>query len=418
MGLTVRGKLTLSFPYPIPPPPTPGFELPITQQQKITSCGTPTSNYNFGSAVDITETTLIVGESGYLSDRGRACIFTKSGGTWTTQDTLTASDGAASDRFGASAALSANGDIAVVGAHFQSAGGDDRGAAYVFTRSGETWSQQQKLTQSSAANFDYFGCDVAISADGNTIVVGAFSVGIGGAFFVFEKDGSTWTEVEKITGASGSEFGWCVAISADGNTIITGAPADTSGRGAAWVYTRDAGSPINWSQQQKLVSGLIVTNQTFGRDVDISGDGNTVIVGSVREDGNANPAGRAYVFTRSGETWSTEKILIPSWYTNGDYYGYSVAINDAATTILIGAHLSYGTAEEYAIFRDAGAAFVFEKSGSPIWEEIDVLLQDTRHDEDGFGFSVSLNPLGNEASIGAPFEANGGFEVGSVYTFK
>ena len=219
---------------------------------------------------------------------------------WGGQKKLTASDGAATDSFGNSVALS--GDTALVGA----LGGDvgafaDQGSAYVFVRSGATWTQQQKLVASDGAYSDQFGVSVALSGD--TALVGAPSDQVGvnadqGSAYVFVRSGTIWAEQQKLTASDGAAddlFG--IAVTLSGDTALVGAHSDDVGananQGSAYVFVR---SGATWTQQQKLVASDGAYVDQFGVSVALSGD--TALVGAHSDDVGANAnQGSAYVFT-------------------------------------------------------------------------------------------------------------------------
>ena len=160
-----------------------------------------------------------------------------------------------------SVALSADGNTALIGDPGNNAG---VGAAWAFTRSGQAWTQQgPKLTGSGEIGEGFFGMDVALSADGNTALVGGpRDNGEVGAAWAFTRSGQTWTQQgSKLTGSGAigaGLFGWSVALSADGNTALIGGPADNqgvgalTGVGAAWVFTR---SGQTWAQQGPKLTG-------------------------------------------------------------------------------------------------------------------------------------------------------------------
>src|SRR5205807_436508 len=160
------------------------------------------------------------------------------------QGKLTASDAAAGDQFGYSVAI--YGSTAVIGAYQKNS---NTGAAYVFVLSGTTWSQQAKLTASDAAAGDDFGYSVAIS--GSTAVIGAYDKNSdAGAAYVFVRSGTTWSQQAELTAsdaAAGNDFGTSVAIS--GSTAVIGAPHNNSFTGAAYVFVR---SGTIWSQHAEL----------------------------------------------------------------------------------------------------------------------------------------------------------------------
>lgn len=158
---------------------------------------------------------------------------------------------------GQSVALSADGNTAIVGGIRDNA---DKGAVWIFTRSGTTWTQQQKLVGAVSVQvtngYVYQGTSVAISADGNTVLFGASADNnYVGAAWVFTRSGTTWTQQGSKLVASnylGSDpgQGLSVSLSADGNTAMVGGHRDNNDKGAAWIYTRSAGT---WTQQQKLI---------------------------------------------------------------------------------------------------------------------------------------------------------------------
>ena len=223
----------------------------------------------------------------------------------------------------------------------------------MFTRSGSTWTQQgEKLTGSGETGEGHFGFSVALSEDGNTALIGGPGDNTGvGAAWVFTRSGSTWTQQgSKLTGTGETgegAFGFGVALSADGNTALIGGPGDNSGVGAAWVFTR---SGSTWTQQgSKLTATGEIGNGRFGGGVALSANGNTALIGG---EGDSTLVGAAWVFRRSGSTWTQGSKLTGSGETGGGKFGGSVALSsDASTsTALIG---GYGDNSE------VGAAWVF-----------------------------------------------------------
>ncbi len=181
------------------------------------------------------------------SGKGAAWIFTRSGSTWTQQGPkLTANDEAGNGKFGTIVSLSANGDTALIGGW-----NDDhsKGAAWVFTRAGATWTQQgPKLTGGEEVGEGRLGVAVALSADGNTALVGGLADdSTRGAAWLFTRSGATWTQqgpkIVPSDGAGEGEFGTNVALSADGTTGLIGAWRDNSGTGAAWAFVNQSAEP-------------------------------------------------------------------------------------------------------------------------------------------------------------------------------
>jgi hypothetical protein len=265
-----------------------------SQQAKLTASD-GVSGDDFGLSVAISGSTAVVGAPGlgFSSNTGAAYVFVPKVTFpfgWSQQAKLTASDGAAGDNFGTSVAIS--GSTAVVGASGKSS---STGAAYVFVRSGTTWSQQAKLTASDAASNDFFGTSVAIS--GSTAVVGAFGNNSNtGAAYVFVPKVTFpfgWSQQAKLTASDGvslDDFGISVAIS--GSTAVVGASRKSGDTGAAYVFVQSGGFPFfSWSQQAELTASDGGMNDHFGASVALSGS--TAVVGAP---GNTSNFGAAYVF--------------------------------------------------------------------------------------------------------------------------
>jgi hypothetical protein len=219
------------------------------------------------------------------------------------QAELTGAGLAQQDHFGNSVALSASGSTALVGASSQSVSGVFQGgASYVFTLRDGIWSQAARLTVSHPAATDDFGSSVALSADG-TALVGAFGRNPGGAAYVFTPRHGTWTQTGELTSAQeavGGQFGNSVALSAAGGTALVGAPggdpapgSDTP-PGAAYVFTLGHGG---WSQAFGVAGPQTGTRDAFGFPVALSAAGGTALIGSPFYIGFT---GTAYVFTGSG----------------------------------------------------------------------------------------------------------------------
>jgi glutamate synthase domain-containing protein 3 len=311
----------------------------------------------FGYSVAISGDTAVVGaywdDVGANASQGSAYVFTRSGTTWTEQAQLTASDGAATDHFGCSVAI--NGDTAVVGAYSDDVGATpSQGSAYVFTRSGTNWTEQAQLTASDGAASDYFGLSVAISGD--TAVVGAYMDDVGanstdqGSAYVFTRSGSTWTQQTDLTagdGAADDHFGYSVAVS--GDTAVVGARWANSTQGSAYVFTR---SGTVWTEQAQLTASDGTAGDHFGHSVAMSGD--TAVVGARWDDIGANPnQGSAYVFTRSGTVWTEQAQLTAGDGAAGDMFGCSVAIS--ADIAVVGAYWN-----DVGANADQGSAYVYD----------------------------------------------------------
>jgi hypothetical protein len=235
---------------------------------------------------------------------------------------------------GTSVALSGDGNTAIVGGPYSNFNvSPDTGAAWVYTRSNGVWTQQgSKLVGTGAIPTSGQGFSVALSGDGNTAIVGGPNDNSDiGAAWVFTRSNGVWSQQgSKLIGtgavdaAPPAQQGWSVALSADGNTAIVGGYRDNSNTGAAWVYTRTGGV---WSQQgSKLVGTGAVGAATQGFSVALSGDGNTAIMGGWADNSNT---GAAWVFTRSNGVWTQQGNKLVGTDAAGPpiFQGQSVALS-------------------------------------------------------------------------------------------
>ncbi|MEA3514402.1 MAG: hypothetical protein U9R34_02925 [Nanoarchaeota archaeon] len=395
----------------------------ISEVSKILASDIQAGDY-FGYSVSISSdsNTTIVGayqEDIGGSQAGAAYIFRWDGITWIQEDKILASDKNVLDYFGYSVSISSDGNTAIVGAYGEDTGGADAGAAYIFTRLGSTWTEQQKIQASDIQAGDWFGYSVSISSDGNTALVGSRLEDGGGtistgAAYIFKRDGTTWTQQAKILASDRQQsdcFGHSVSISSDSNTAIVGAyHEDTKGNsaGSAYIFRWNG---TTWIEDAQIFASDAAANDYFGYSVSISSDGNTTIVGSYCEDFvGANDAGAAYIFRWDGTTWIEYKIQAGDIWT-ADRFGWSVSISFDGNTTLIGSYL------EDAGATDAGAAYIFKWSGTT-WTQYAKILASDAGVNDRFGHSVSISSDGSTAIVGANREDAGGIDAGAAYIFK
>ena len=344
----------------------------------------------------------------------KAFIFKRTGNTYAQVAELPNYEGAGG--FGRSVIINNAGDTAV------STTGSGYGAAYVYTRSGSTWSSQQKLVSSDLTSNQQLGKNaIGISSDGNTLMVGAQnddpSGNSTGAVYIFVRSGSTWTQQQKIKAPSGDQpifFGNSGGISSDGNTIVVGSYYTPNwGAGVVYVYTR---SGTTWSHQQKIVSSDIQASDEFGSSSDISGDGNYIVVGARNEDTGGSNQGSAYIFKVSGSTWTQEAIIRRTLLTdiNGNTisaanrilatkFGTAVSINNDGSTVAIGQPDGYGNSVAIA----DGTCHVYTRIGTT-WTERSfinnpsgVMNYNKVGGSDNFGGSLALSKDDSTLIIGA-----------------
>ncbi len=378
------------------------------------------------------------GADNMKDESGAAYVFVRDGTTWSQQAYLKASNTDLADHFGVSVAVS--GETIVVGADGEdsaatgvngnqaSNSASSAGAAYVFVRSGTIWSQQAYLKASNTSGADAFGSSVAVSGD--TIVVGARSEGNAGAAYIFLRSGTTWSQQAYLKASnadSADYFGDSVAVS--GEIVVVGAQSEASAAtgvngngtdnskplsGAAYVFVRNG---TTWSQQAYLKASNTDSLDAFGQSVAVSGD--TVVVGAYRENSaatgvngdqasnGANDAGAAYVFVHNGTTWSQQAYLKASNTQAEDAFGHSVAVS--GDTIAVGAHGEDSAApgvngnQASNAAPGSGAGYVFVRSGTT-WSQ-QAYLKASNPGLDQFGFAVAVS--GSTVVVGAHQEDSG-----------
>lgn len=373
----------------------------VWNQQRRLTAADGNANEHFGGVHAVLGDIFVAGvweaNVGGNQHQGAAYIF-ECGRT--EQQSITASDGAAFDYFGSAVAVSEN--TAVVGVPNKlEAGSVNQGAVYVFVRSNTGWTQQQKLKSSPSLNNAEFGYSVDISGD--TIVVGAWketvgSTGSQGAVYVFVRNGNTWIQQARLLATDGTfsdQFGSAVAI--DGNSVAVGAPLDDVGananQGSVYVFTR---SGATWTQQTRFSSSNGAANDNFGNAVDISGE--SVAVGAFRRN---TFRGAAYVFTRIGSTWTQQQDLTAMDGASSDEFGFAIAID--GNTLAVGAHR-----DDTDQFQDHGSVYVFTRNGTS-WTQQTKITRDETFQFAQFGYALALD--NNSLLIGQ----GGGLNAAWVY---
>ena len=263
-----------------------------------------------------------------------------------------------------------------------------------------------KIVASDSMELDSFGR--AIAADGDLLVVGAphATEGSPGKVYVFERSGNAWLELDKLSaadGAVGDTFGTAVAIS--GTTIMVGAPLDDDGgdaTGSVYVYER---SGSQWEQAHKIsaTDANASSGGTFGASVALSGS--TAVVGAPGDDESDSNAGAIYILERQTDsTWLQSKLLASDPLI-GDRFGWSVDIVEDRLVV--------GVPFDNTLESDAGAIYVFERSGG-VWSEDEQLLADDGTFLDQLGWSVGMAE--DLIVAGVNDEARGG--PGAIYVFE
>jgi hypothetical protein len=354
--------------------------IPVTSRGSTTV----TTNGNDDPFVAISSdgNTLALGYPMENTSQGGVHIFTRSGYTWTEQAVLVGS-GAGANNQGQAVKLSSNGNTCVFGS------GD---YAWAFTRSGSTWSEETKFTSTYATDGSTaFGATLALSPDGNTAAIGALTYNSNdGAVQIWTRSGTTWTKIQTLpTVLTGSAFGSNVALSGDGTTLAVGAGAHSSSAGGVFIYVLSSGtwtaqgsrllgtgggteqggvarfdgmalstdgntlaftghtaansggfyvftrSGTSWSQEQGGTRGTPAAADPLQTHLGLSGDGNLLVLSGEESRGSGN-AGAMYIFTRSGTTWtqSGSRYVSPVDAPPNRFFAYHIAVTPDASTLI------------------------------------------------------------------------------------
>ncbi len=326
-------------------------------------------------------------------------------------------------------------------------------AAYVFVRSGTTWTQEARLDHPAKQTADFFGVPIAISRDGTTIVIGAYDENstnvpntlqtFAGAAHVFTRAGTTWSYRQRLLGSNtepNDYFGTSVTVSADGSTIAVGAYGERStatvingdqgngavnAAGATYVF---ALSGSTWTQQAYVKSSQTASQQYFGWSTSLDDTGSTLAVGAYYA---SSGQGRTYLFTRSGTTWSQQAGLMSPNPGSTDMFGTSVALSADGNTLAIGAPGEASASSDPADNSRpyAGAAYVLTRSGA-MWSHTAYVKASNPGQDDRFGNRVALSGTGTVLTASAYAEASNATGIngnqldnsvpyaGAVYAFE
>jgi hypothetical protein len=290
---------------------------------------------SYGSSVALDGDTALVAASVHNA----VYVFERVSGVWTQTQRLSPPDvapGMYTDYFGHAVAL--DGDTALIASVGDDDNGESSGSCYVYVRASGTWTLQQKLLPADGAAWDHFGLGIAL--EGDRAFIGAphdnswGSPRAGGAY-VFERSGTTWTQTHRLVAsdtAVGDWFGFGLEV--DGDTLVVGSPYSLEGgvpTGAGYVFELDQGV---WTEQQRVVPGDGISDGKFGIGIGLEGD--TALVSAMWDDDNGAQSGSVYVFLRSSGTWAQAKKLVPSDGASGDELGYQVCVS--GDVVVVGCH--------------------------------------------------------------------------------
>lgn len=426
----------------------------VTRVVGTVQAAVPGALEHFGAAIALSAdgSTLAVGspqENNVLTSNpqpalpttaGGVYVFTRGAAGWVQQAHLHSSRPGVDSRFGSTVALSADGTTLAAGSAADRANGYQSGSVDVFVRSGAGWAHQAYLVAGNPGALHQFGSALSMSADGNTLAVGAFTENnpaagtyppnpMGatspvGAVYVFSRSAGAWTQQAHITHPQptlADGFGNAVALSSDGATLAVGTSNRSVGgaAGAGVVYVFQRGTTA-WTQQAMLSAPAPAAYTRFGHSVALSSDGNTLAAGAL-----GPVTGAAYVFRRSGTAWSQQAVLQPHNPESGDSFGVSVALSGDGTTLAVGNPAEDGSArwfgnmssaDENGIL-DPGAVYVFQLNGGS-WSQTGYLKpgSDDR-DYARFGNAVAMSRDGTVLGVGALMQKTPVIRGGAAYLF-
>ncbi len=394
---------------------------------------------------------------------GAVYVFKNTAGVWTQEAYIKASNSQGDDQFGTSLSLSANGNTLIVGASNEDSNatgvnGDqsnnslqNSGAAYVFERTGSTWTQTTYLKPLVASTYLQFGYAVTISANGNNLLISALledsnATGINGdatntstinsgAAYLFERTAGTWVQTNYIKSSNPDDydfFGIDVAINAVGTIIAVGAQNESSNAtgingnemdnsvfrsGAVYVFEKISGV---WSQTAYVKASNTGSLDNFGAAISLNGTGNRLVVGASAEDSNSigiysiennlgNNTGAAYLFEKNAGNWSQKAFIKPDVINNGDLFGVSVLMNQNGSAFFVGTTGEasnatgiggYNTNNSSAL---SGAVYQFSFDGTNVTQSNYIKANNTGSG-DTFGSSIHCNNFGTTLVVGARLE--------------
>ena len=403
----------------------------------------------------------------HAGEQGAVYVFRRAATEWELEAVLSPTISDVGDQFGWDVELSADGTTLVAGARREDSSstsdpvnnnGSAAGAAYVFTRSGTTWTQQAYLKASNVDAGDSFGERVAISDDGNTIAVTAFSeasaaTGVNGnqgdntaadagAVYVFTRMGTTWSQQAYVKASNTNAmdgFGYALSLAGDGNTLVVGAyredssntvgPLDNSvsSAGAVYVFTRTA----SWAQTAFLKATQNDPGDNFGYNAAIARNGQRIVVGCTGDsssssgiggnelDNSKSSSGAVYVFELNG-VWQKQAFIKASNPDVDDEFGFGLAIDSLGDHIIVGANSESSTGVDQANNGAMSAGATYDFIDSSGWQQRAYMKATNVGAGDEYGRSVAISGDGGVLVIGAPYEdgeADGAPDQGAVYVY-
>lgn len=398
--------------------------VPFTGTEKakfLAYDGAKDDYYGFSVGISYAGETIAIGA--YLDDdiragSGSVYIYRKTGTTWAFHQKIVASDALGNDYSGECVAVSGDGNRVVISASNDDDNGLNSGTGRVYVLQNNTWVLESKLIGSTTTSSDYFSRALDINHAGDRIVLSAYADDIkasdGGSITIFKRTGSTWFEEITISGsttAATDYFGRAVAISGDGLTVISGAYQDDD-------EGTNSGSAfvfrcINgvWSQITKLIHTDIASSDYFGWAVDLSYNGKTAAIGAYLDDDKGSNSGSVSIFIEVNGVWSREIKIVASDGAATDYFGYSVSLSNNGKSLVIGSHLDDDKGS------GSGSAYFYNKING-VWTFFKKLVASDGAASDNFGQCVQISGNGKIVISGSHLNDDKGSASGSAYLYE
>ena len=407
-----------------------GYSVALSDDNTTLAIGAPgeSSDHAGISAVELAG-------AGELRSSGAVYVFVRQGQAWQQQAFVKASDPVPYASFGRSLALNASGNTLAVGA--PEAG--NTGAVYVFIRQGQAWTEQQRVAAGTPSIGGAFGLSLGLSAPGDVLVVGDPQedsiASDSGAAYVFTRTGNAWTEQALLKAPSPQArdgFGMSVSVNGNGDLLAAGSP-DDSGTilfgGAVYVFE---GGGSTWGPPTRLTTHHLVVDQGLGGRVALSRDGSTLAASALRDAsaatgiggdadaGGAPNSGAVHVFSRLGIGWAHQAYLKASNTDQDDNFGRSLALSQDGNTLVVGAPYERGRDDGLNGNQasnggaDVGAAYVFRRNGLD-WRQQAYVKAANSATNDEFGWGMALSSDGQTLAIGAPGESSSGSGWGAAW---
>lgn len=371
--------------------------------------------------------TALVGDGyatlGGNSDSGKVLFYSYTNGAWTETQEIDDPAATASDYFGITVALSGDGQSALIASYGVAATPTNSGVAYLYTLSNGKWTLAHTFDDPNATSDDYFSYGgVALSDDGKTAVITAGyetvnSNTYSGEIYVFSDASGSWQSVFSATdpdAAASDYFGLPAAISADGNSVVVGSDAAVSGAtsaGKAYLYTLSNG---HWTQAHEFDDPLAAVTDYFGYGgLALSQDGSTAVIGSYgAKQGSTANAGVGYIYKETNGNWGTPTVIIDPDNNTADYFSYPLGVSLDGTKAYFGNEATVGSAAH------AGKAYVYAL-GSSSWSLLKEIDDPKGAQDDYFSYGAALSGDGETLLSSAPYQTvNSLTDAGEVYAYQ